>query len=457
MKKFTFLLLMVLAVSTVFAQPNSQFIEKTEQTQNALQPLIEASNLLLKQSEAKNYLMGENKLLLKNALATQKLDSAVYMEREPGETEWKYVWKEEYHWDASQQTSTWIENEWDETSGSFFVSSQTITEFNNEGTIEVIYSYYRFEPGDDLLLEGRMEPVYDNSGRLESIKYYASEDDGETWFLEMEVFYSYNNSGQLIETVYWTLEDEELLQSMRLTYSYNEAGERTMSQTYYMMEGEEILFAETQNEYDNSGRLTSETDWSLNYTTFQLTKSSRITTEYNATGEVSVEIYYDWDDVNEVWLEVEKDEYSYTATNMSDVLYLSTFFMYDFMGFVELTEFDGKAVAEIAGYTWVDDDWLHAENQVFYYSSINASNVELTENNDFAVFPNPATDNAIFTWSNDHQQLMLEIFKVDGAKMLERRISSGQNIQLKNLESGIYLYHIKTENETLFSGKLVKQ
>ena len=456
MKRFTFLMLLVLTVSAVFAQLNSQLLKKTEQTQNALKPIINASNLLLKHNKAKKYLTSNNEYFLKNAAATQKIDSTVMRSRIAGETEWEYLWKEEFHWDESHQSNTWVEKEWDENSGSLYISAQTVTEYDNEGRVEVLYNSYRYEPGEDLLLEGKMVPEYNNSGRLESVKYFATEDDGENWFLEMEVYYSYNNSGQLIETVYWNLEDEELLQSMRLTYSYNEAGERTMSQTYYMMEGEEMLFSETNFEYNNSGQLVNEIDWSFNYTTFQLEKSSRTATEYNASGDISTETYFTWEETGETWLEEDKDEYTYNAIDFSDVLFPYSVFMYEFVG-VEMPGFTGKAVAEIDGYTWVDNDWVQVENQIFYYSSIDASNIELTESNDFTIYPNPATNNVTFRWAGNQQHLLLEVFKVDGAKMLEQQVASGQNIQLENLESGVYLYHMKTENETLFSGKLVKQ
>ncbi|MGM0619751.1 MAG: T9SS type A sorting domain-containing protein [Bacteroidota bacterium] len=454
MKKFTFLMLLVLTVSTVFAQLNSQLIEKTEQTQNVLKPIIDASNLLLKHSEAKNYLTGNNELFLKNAAATQKIDSTVMRGRVAGETEWEYLWKEEFHWDASHQ-STWIEKEWDENSGNLYVSAETVTEYDNEGRVEVLYNSYRNEPGEDLFLEGKMVPEYD-SERLESVQYFASEDDGENWLLELEVFYTYNNSGKLIEIEYWNLEDSDLLLSMRNTMSYNESGQQTQSQTFYMMEGEEVLFSETDFEYNNSGQLVNEIDWSLNLTTLQLEKSSRTATEYNALGDILAETYFNWDESSETWLEDDKDEYTYNTIDFSDVLFPYSVFMYEFIG-VEMPNFTGKAVAEINGYTWVDNDWVQVENQIFYYSSIDASNVELTENNDFTVYPNPATDYITFSWAGNQQHLLLEVFKVDGVKMLEQQVSSGQNIQLENLESGVYLYKMKNENETLFSGKLVKQ
>lgn len=85
-----------------------------------------------------------------------------------------------------------------------FISAETVTEFNNEGTIEVLYNSYRYEPGDDLVLEGRMKPEYNTSGRLELVQYFTSVDGGESWFLEMEVFYTYNNPGQLINIIEWS-------------------------------------------------------------------------------------------------------------------------------------------------------------------------------------------------------------------------------------------------------------
>lgn len=456
MKKFTLFTFFVLIGWASIAQSDYAFEQKAQQVREKFKPLVKAGDLLLNYTNAQNYLAENHEVSLKSVAATHKLDSTVVWERPHGETEWNYLWKDEYHWDASQQTNTWIEKEWDDASQSLYVSSETVIEFDNEGMMQVIYNSYRYEPGDELLLEGKIVPEYNNSGRLETLQYFASDDDGENWYLEMEQVYAYNNSGQLTALEFWSLEEDVMLQSMRMVYTYNGEGQRTMSQSFFNMEEEEMLLSETHYEYNNSGQVVEEIDWSLSYTTFQLVKSMRIVTEYNASGEIDTETYYDWDEIDEVWLEDTKDEYSYSSLDFSDILLPYSAFLYDFMG-MEFPELMGKATTEINSYSRIDDAWVHDEKQLFYYSSIGASNVEMLDDNDFAVYPNPVTDNVTFSWTGTKQQLMLEIFRLDGAKMLERQITSGQKIQVKNLESGVYLYNVKNGIETLSSGRLVKQ
>lgn len=67
------------------------------------------------------------------------------------------------------------------------------------------------------------------------------------------------------------------------------------------------------------------------------------------------------------------------------------------------------------------------------------------------------SESVTFSSTENHPELMLEMYRANEAKIMEQEIFSGKSIEVKNLESGIYLYKLINENETVFTGKLVKQ
>ncbi len=454
MKNFTSFIIVFLIAILASAQPTDLLIEKAEEAKKQLSKAEKAGMFLVNQNLSENFSSASLEYLLKSAAATHKLDSTVTWTSELG-IEWEYEWKEEFYYNSSLKNNMWVDKEWDAATESWYVSAQTETEFDSEGKATVLYMWYRDEPGADLLLETKMEPEYNSSGKVETLFYHDTEDGGENWALQMEQVYAYNSSGKIEEVTLHTLVEGEMQETQRSVYTY-EDGNMTMIQIYFMMEGEEFLTSETYLEYNNSGQLIIEEDWLLNYTTFELEKSSRIETEYTANGDVETEIWHDWDADAQVWVETEKDEYTYGSLSYADVIYPSMVFLYEYLA-IEMPMAESKATAEIDTYTKAEDAWVQTENNVFYYSALDPSNAELVEKSNFDVYPNPVSETITISWTENHPELVLEMYRANGAKIMERQIFSGKSIEVKNLESGIYLYKFVNQNETVFTGKLVKQ
>jgi hypothetical protein len=453
MRNFTSFVIALLITFSASAQ-TKLLSEKAKQSKNLLNKTELAEVVLLHQQFADNNLPDTWGFHLKNAAATHKLDSTISWEKEP-DAEWEYTWKEELYYNQSLRNDLWIDKEWDATTESWYVSSQTDIEFESDGSVKTIYSWYREQPGAELLLESKMEPRYKSSGKLDSLLYYASE-DGETWTLEMKQVYTYNSSEKIARVSYLTLEEGEMIESTWTIYTYDDDDNLVSMETYFLVEGEEFLLSKTTMEYNSSGQLINEIDWTLSYTTFQLEKSSRIATHYNASGDVETEIWYDYNDADDTWIETEKDEHIYGSLNYSDVIYPSLVFLYDYLA-IDMPFAESKATSEIHSYTKIDDNWVETEKTLFHYSAAQPSNANRIEVGKFEVFPNPVSENVTFSWTDKQPQLMLELYRTNGTKIMERQIFSGKPVEIKNFDSGIYLYRLTHENETIFTGKLVKQ
>jgi hypothetical protein len=98
----------------------------------------------------------------------------------------------------------------------------------------------------------------------------------------------------------------------------------------------------------------------------------------------------------------------------------------------------------------------------YFYSSViydpkSITDINERQDSEFAVFPNPASDQVTFAWKTGYNRLNLKIFLVTGACVTDRDISSNETINLKKLPKGIYIYQLIDNKQTLKSGKLVIQ
>lgn len=94
----------------------------------------------------------------------------------------------------------------------------------------------------------------------------------------------------------------------------------------------------------------------------------------------------------------------------------------------------------------------------FQLASNNALlNVTPSEKQHFVLYPNPTTDIIKIKFSTDFVDVKMMIFNSLGQMVLEKsNVQSDENINLENLNSGIYFYKIASANATL-TGKIIKK
>ncbi len=143
---------------------------------------------------------------------------------------------------------------------------------------------------------------------------------------------------------------------------------------------------------------------------------------------------------------------------------------YSDTGFVNLTiTTDAKVGQFKIKYVFGDDtDWNKQKNTDLFgivteseFIPIKVDLVQKSEvnlkNEELEVYPNPATDAVTFSWNNKYNQLNLKIYQINGTCVIDRKISSQENIPVKNLQKGMYLYKISNGNQLIKSGKLIKK
>ncbi|MEM6766641.1 MAG: choice-of-anchor Q domain-containing protein [Bacteroidota bacterium] len=83
----------------------------------------------------------------------------------------------------------------------------------------------------------------------------------------------------------------------------------------------------------------------------------------------------------------------------------------------------------------------------------------ITENRDLnhiRIYPNPTKDKVSVTWSKDQtNEVSVKVLDMNGKELLNQELQIGQEIDLKNLENGIYLLVVSTKSHYLVTKPLM--
>jgi hypothetical protein len=311
---------------------------------------------------------------------------------------------------------------------------------------------------------------------------YSTKTLGVTWILDIKNVSHYNASKKLIKTDMWMLDDQLgfLTLDMNIVYTYTASGKIKAATTNIVDGADEMPLSKIEYYYDGADRLTSREFSKLNFFTFAFEKTSRDTYQYNASGQVTVEINSTWNGawVNKdkyestynaagdesvyiystwngtSWIQKEKDEITYSTINFSEIAFPAIFYFY---GVNEADFSPNKAVTVVNNFEMINASWKNTGKTTFYYSGGTSTNIMEYENSVISVYPNPATESVNFSWKGNDEALSLQIFQITGAKVIEQPVYSGRPVTISHLENGVYLYKLQKGQQNVITGKMIKR
>ncbi len=262
MKKFTFLLAFFVIALTANSKISKNLQDKMVQIHEKNLKFSEMVKYAEKQINSKN-------AVLKNAAAVQKLDSIVEQTLNTETQVWHKDTKDEYLYDSEIKNTAWKSSEWNLESGMWVIWSQTDVGFDNQDMVNSLIFYNRDTEADPLIQYSKMLIYYNPDGLQDSVIMY-SKIENDTWEMSSKQIHHYNSSKQLIKTDFWAFDEDagELISMQSVNYTYTESGKIESASTMFNMEGEEILYAKIEYNYDGSGNLTSEVTSAFNFFTF---------------------------------------------------------------------------------------------------------------------------------------------------------------------------------------------
>ncbi len=366
--------------------------------------------------------------------------------------------KKIYEYDSNNRLSMITEKAWHPGNKVFGITGKKMFFYNAEGLVDSISCNIYGLPN-----KNSYKYAYNTKGKFETVYHYAFVSG--KWYLSEKLVYLYNDNGILSEIIYFDGGPDYFSQLGFFKFTYNDVGQLIEFKPVLSHNGS--FCEQTLYEWNSNGNLISEVHKDFVYDT-----KDKAEYFYDNDGDKVKSKYYT--DINSAWvLSSSSKEYTYIDLKYADLInnqipglnmnnpneFGSLAFVTDISNaaFFEPIELKvNKLISEVAFY----NGSTLTEMTKYYYSDITkggTTGVNKLNIADIKVYPNPATDKITFTWNQNYDRLNLKLFQVTGACVLDREISAQENVSVKNLQNGMYLYKLTIGNQTIKSGKLVKK
>lgn len=103
-----------------------------------------------------------------------------------------------------------------------------------------------------------------------------------------------------------------------------------------------------------------------------------------------------------------------------------------------------------------DSIWVFDVRGKLYYSSLNITGINEITHGEIKIYPNPASDFILIDLDGNTLSILIELFDLQGRKLLSKRIGSNEKLNMAGFKSGMYLYKLNMDGN-IQSGKLVKE
>ncbi len=453
--------------------------------------LLMLAKCLLAQIDSLNLSHSE---LLKTASSTeQRCDSIEYYNWDENSDEWTITRMRKYTYDDSSNSTDMIVYLWDSSTEKYTASSKSTESYDSENNATEYISYTWNNTSKQFSSENCLRYTYDDNGNITSKTFLLP--SGSTWIAQTKEETIYNDAGN-IEWYASYQYDEENLQWMnidKIKYEYNTDLKLSLK-IYYTWDEENDKWIDYQKydyTYDTDNNQYSAIHLSWDTSSSQYINLYKYEYYLNNDGYTTSYIYYDYDGTSSEWVRDRKREYEYdTYGNVSsDAIFYWSTNLNQWIGTSKYTyewdEFGNNTLKAI--YTWYDtdiwveknykettyneynnpdqsitykwdsdtEDWINSKMITYYYPKELYTSAYQLHTNTVSLYPNPTTSNLTVTFT-EATTATLELYNLQGAKVLSKQVNSNAPISLDDLEQGIYLYKLNI-NGQLQTGKVIKE
>jgi hypothetical protein len=287
------------------------------------------------------------------------------------------------------------------------------------------------------------EYTYDTDGSLEqSITSQWIEDQ---WVVQSKSDFTYDNNGILLQSIGSLWENDEWKIGWKDDYTYDNNGDLTQLSVSQYFISEWIEALKYEYTYDTDGNMTLESEtW---YDIFEQTWTLLLTIEYvfDNNGNMIEMINTDYD-----WEEKYKSEFNFNNDYSRENLLVPYIFT------IEFPELFNHMVTGSEGFIWNEatQQWISMGTSTLHYSDHIVSGIPGNTTTDIKIYPNPASDFIYFELSDNSDDATVEIFDMQGRKVVIQEISGKQQISVSHLDKGLYIYKL-VQNGIAQSGKIM--
>jgi hypothetical protein len=311
--------------------------------------------------------------------------------------------KHEHHYNTSLQDTLLVLFKWDQSTRLWDSVYKSYLTYNDYGNVISAYNYDLSENNDPIPIVNKYEYSYNANGNLTSDRIYYFDWTAGQWVSSNKNEYSYDANGNIISRIFydWDRTIGQWVYNINIEYHYDDYGNNT-STVYYHWE-------------ENTSK------W-VGY--------NKIEYQYLTNGKKSLETYFDWIHSDSQWVSNSWLQFTYDD---DDNITLSKYF----------SRLDDS-----------QDEWFEEIAIYYYYLDLNPTLVTGLSESKISVYPNPASDYVVFDLPNISESATIELFDIQGKKVLELKLSENKQVSLSNLSKGLYMYKLSNVG-IIYKGKLI--
>jgi len=365
---------------------------------------------------------------------------------------------------VSQLLDSTIWESYDSTTGQFVVLSETVYTYDANGKASTDIFYYRIN--SKWIASLKNVYTYDDQGNVTSDIYYYL-DEGGNWNIYENREYTYDDKGNVIlDMIYWDL-DDHIKQGKKYEYIYDVNGNMTFDIRFNwdITTSQWVNFGRTIYTYDANGNMTIKIyyswyqlyDWDITPHVWMLLYKGEF--QYDINGNMTLGFDSYWNDSTKQWYIDQKYEYTYDAngnmTSLNTYTVGTTSQYENYFKYENTYNVNGNITSQIY-YNWYEsiNQWVTGNNKTFYYSEHNTTLVPMTPEREVSVYPNPASEYILFDLTAISESAIVELFDLQGKKVLEQKLSENKRISVNNLRKGLYLYRLN-DSGYIYKGKIL--
>ena len=270
---------------------------------------------------------------------------------------------------------------------------------------------------------------YDAQANLIYRDRYVQSITADTLIPYWKIDYVNNLEGKPILTniMNWKTEKNEWVNSSQEHINYDEAQHQTYFGRYY---------------WD-----TSDSKWIPNYVKIY---------EHDSYGNFLFQSKQNYDKESKLWVDEYSDEYNYDlGIEFSKISYPSEWPLGHLSNLYRFDNYNHAMLQKT--YSEAKNDQLEVtERLTFYYSPIITTGTPEIAEAKFKVYPNPAITHLVFEPENHSVSTLIEIYDLQGRKVIAQKLPTNHLISVSDLDSGVYVY-VLIQGREMRNGKFVKR
>jgi len=327
---------------------------------------------------------------------------------------------------------------WNKTTSKWIPSMKMEYTFNQNGHLTSNSTYMGNPITGSLIGLFKTEYTLDANGNIISDIGYSWDTPSNSWVKSSKTEYTYANGKMTLDlSSDWDDGTDTWIKSSKTEHTYNAGGKNTLDITYNWDETiaipDWVKSDKIEYTYDTNGNMTSEISSKWNKEASIWVYSDKTELNLNANGEMTMYSMYSWDENTNKWIGFMKTTTTFGSTSGGIKYSIST------------------------SHLWDEDanNWIVASRSTSYYSNQTNLADEISVTN-MRVYPNPAREFIVFDFANFSEIALVEIFDIQGKKVLEQKLSANMQISVSNLQKGLYLYRLNSAGN-IYSGKIMKE